>query len=95
MPYAKFCECKYYFEELLDLLEEDNNLLQAVSIETVYIPKEVAEVTDKEVIDDDVFEDEMDLPDVFAGYEVHLRSWVVAKIIRVLSLTVCFAQVFD
>lgn len=51
--------------------KEDEELLQLVNIVAVLIPQEGDEDTNEEVIDDDVFEDEMDVSNVADTYEAH------------------------
>nr|CAH7746855.1 unnamed protein product [Callosobruchus chinensis] len=58
--------------ELLALIEEDEDLQLADSMDAVYIPPPV-ELTDEEDIDDQVCETEMNLPDVAGTYEIHVK----------------------
>lgn len=57
--------------ELLAILEEDVDLLQTDTVDAVYIPPPVDEVTDEEELDDDICENEKNLPDVAGTYEIH------------------------
>ena len=58
-------------EELLDILENDVNLQIADNIDAVYIPPSVDELTDEEVIDDDIIMLEEDIADIVGTYEIH------------------------
>ncbi|XP_025192062.1 piggyBac transposable element-derived protein 3-like [Melanaphis sacchari] len=57
--------------ELLAILEEDEDLFQTDSVDAVYIPPPVDEVTDEEELDDDLRENVINLPDVAGTYEIH------------------------
>lgn len=57
--------------ELLTILEEDMDLLETNTVDAVYIPLPVDEVTDEEELDDDIYENEINLPDVAGTYEIH------------------------
>lgn len=58
--------------EMLALLEEDEDLQPAESIDVVYIPPPVDELTDEEDIDDDIMRESDDfLLDVAGTYEIH------------------------
>ncbi|XP_033220935.1 piggyBac transposable element-derived protein 3-like [Belonocnema kinseyi] len=57
--------------EILAILEEDEDLLQANIIDAVYIPPSVDELTDEEEIDHVICENGEDLPDCAGTYEIH------------------------
>lgn len=57
--------------ELLAALEEDEDLLESDTIDAVYIPPSVDELTDEEEISDDICENDSNLPDVAGTYELH------------------------
>nr|CAH7734201.1 unnamed protein product [Callosobruchus chinensis] len=59
--------------ELLAIIEEDEDLQLADSMDAVYIPPPVDELTDEEDIDDQGCETEMNLPDVAGTYEIHVK----------------------
>lgn len=58
--------------ELLAILNEDEDLFQTDTIDAVYIPPPVDEVTDEEEIDDDICENVINLPDIARTYEIHV-----------------------
>lgn len=58
--------------ELLSILEEDEEISQSNTVDAVYIPPPVDELTDEEEVDDDICEDAWDLPDVAGTYEIHV-----------------------
>lgn len=58
--------------ELQALLEEDDDdLLNADSIDAVYIPPEVDEITDEEDINDELLVEEESVADVAGTFEIH------------------------
>lgn len=57
--------------ELLAHLNDDEDLLLCDTIDAVYIPPPVDQLTDEEDVDDDLCENERDLPDVAGTYEIH------------------------
>lgn len=57
--------------ELLAILNEDEDLLQSDTVDAVYIPPPVDEVTDEEELDDDICENAINLPDIAGTYEIH------------------------
>ena len=59
--------------ELLAILEEDEDLFQTDAVDAVdavYIPPPVDEVADEEKLDDDLHENEINLPDVAGTYGI-------------------------
>lgn len=55
---------------MIAILEEDEDLLAASSIDAVYIPPLVDEHTNEEDLHDNICEDGTDLPDLTGTYEI-------------------------